>query len=79
MKNLNLTNEEVEMLYLSLYGTLHTLEDELDEMQAAQAKFLAMHDRKNCILAGRMFSRREEIEAHKALINKLTALQFDHQ
>lgn len=79
MKNLNLTNEEIEMLYLSLYGTIHALEDELDEMQAAQAEFLAKNGRKNSILASRMSSRRKEIAAHEALIDKLVALKFDRQ
>ena len=79
MKNLNLTNEEIEMLYLSLYGTIHALEDELDEMQAAQAEFLAKNGRKNSILASRMSSRRKEIAAHGALIDKLVALKFDRQ
>lgn len=79
MKNLTLTNEEIEMIYLSLYGNLHTLEDELDEMQTAQAEFLAKNDRKNSILASRMSSRRNEIETHKALLDKLFALKFDHQ
>ena len=79
MKNLNLTNEEIEMLYISLYETIRALEDELDEMQAALAEFLAKNDRKNSILASRMSSRRKEIEAHKALLDKLFALKFDHQ
>lgn len=79
MKSLNLTNEEIEMLYLSLYGTIHALGDELDEMQAAQAEFLAKNGRKNSILAGRMSSRRNEIAAHEALISKLVALKFDRQ
>lgn len=79
MKSLNLTNEEIEMLHLSLCGTIRALEDELDEMQATQAEFFAKNGRKNSILAGRMSSRRNEIETHKALLDKLFALKFDHQ
>lgn len=79
MKNLNLTNEEIEMLHLALCGTIRALEDELDEMQATQAEFFAKNGRKNSILAGRMSSRRKEIAAHEALIDKLVALKFDRQ
>lgn len=79
MKSLNLTNEEIEMLHLSLCGTIRTLEDELDEMQATRAEFFAKNGRKNSILAGRMSNRRNEIETHKALLDKLFALKFDHQ